>query len=374
MKMKAMLLLSVIACAVVISAGASEGEREVFGKWRIGVGAAFNSGVRANLCTRNMPVPSPSTLVGGRSRADAQQALENGEYDGGGFIKPDSDNDGIYTTNWQFPEGDRLDDGSFLLHNAYSECTLGEIVQAGGESDQDEMQYGVSLEFSRELWIHDENEEHRWGVDFAAAFSYFFQRDVYGAGGTLSRTDTRRDGDFQTPVNDPDAMFFYDNNLDSPRGGMYGYGAYDVMAGGPALKLSNIGSTTEAFTETTETVTRRFSASGDYRELEMLFMFRPWYEIKDWWRVFAQVGVGVSWGRFDSSFHSDGISAKEKSTQWDVYGVAGLGTVFRYDDWTLGIDFLGRFLRDDFEVDGKYVDGEIRRADWGFRVMLGYEF
>lgn len=373
--MKAMPLLFVFCVSVtVLSAAASEGEREVFGKWRIGVGAAFNCGVRANLRTRNMPAPSPSAFVEGRSRAEAQLASENGEYDGGGFIRPDSDNDGVYTTNWQFPEGDRLDDGSFLLHNRYSECTLGETAQTGGRSDQDEMQYGVSLELSRELWIHDENEVHRWGVDFAAAFSYFFQRDVYGAGGTLSRTDTRRDGDFQTPVNDPDAMFFYDNNLDSLQDGMYGYGAYDVMAGGPALKLSNVGLTTETFTETTETMTRRFSASGDYQELEMLFMFCPWYEITDWWRVYAEVGVGVSWGRFDASFSGNGISAKEKFSQWDCYGVAGLGTAFRYDDWTLGIDFFGRFWRDDLDVDGRYVSGSIERSDWGFRVMLGYEF
>ena len=373
--MKAMPLLFVFCASVtVLSAAASEGEREVFGKWRIGVGAAFNCGVRANLRTRNMPAPDPSAFVGGRSRAEAQQASENGEYDGGGFIRPDSDNDGVYTTNWQFPVGDRLDDGSFRLHNTYSECTRGETFLSGGESGQDEMQYGVSLELSRELWIHDENEEHRWGVDLAAAFSYFFQRDVYGTCGSLSRTDTRKDGDFQTSVNDSDAMFFYDNGLDSLQGGMYGHGAFDVMAGGPALKLSNVGLTTETFTETTETMTRRFSASGDYRELEMLFMFRPWYEITDWWRVFAQVGLGVSWGRFDTSFHSGGLSHDEDFSQWDCYGVAGLGTAFRYDDWTLGIDFLGRFWRDDLDVDGRYVSGSIERSDWGFRVMLGYEF
>ena len=368
-----------VACAgfAVLFASADEEERETFGKWHVGVGAAFNGGLRANLHTRNMPVPqmSASGLGGGRSWADAWDAANRREYDGGGFIRPDSDDDGRFTTNWKLPEGDYLGGGQFLLHNTYSEYEPGNVVRSGGNSSQDEIQYGVSVEFSRELWIHDEEDEHRWGVDFAAAFSYFFQRDVYRTHGAMSRADVAREGDIQTTVDDPDAMFLYDLELDSPALGMYGHGSYDVMEGGPSLEFGRIGRPQEVpASEKSYSASRGYAASGDYQELEMLFMFRPWYEITDWWRVFAEAGVGVSWGRFDSSFHGAGISHDEDFSQWDCYGVAGLGTAFRYDDWTLGVDFIGRFLRDDFDVDGKYVRGSIDRSDWGFRVMLGYSF
>ena len=54
--------------------------------------------------------------------------------------------------------------------------------------------------------------------------------------------------------------------------------------------------------------------------------------------------------------------------------MVGLGTAFRYGNWDLGVDFLARFLRRDFDVDGRYVKGTIERCPWGFRVMLGYSF
>lgn len=376
------LLAFAFACVVALSAVADEGARETFGKWRIGVGGAFNGGVDARLGVRNAPVPLPLSVPTAfpRSRDKALERAAGHVYDGvgdvDGFIRPDSEDDGVFTTNWKLPETAYRGEGEFLLDNAYSEILPGTDVQAGGDSSRDATQFGISAEVSRELWIHDENDEHRWGVDFAAAFSYFFKRGVYRTAGNMRRTDTLREGSIQTPVEDADAMFFYDMEWDSPVDGMYGYGNYDVMAGGPALQFAGIkdDEMSDVFADTLYSVSRGFSASGDYRELEMLFMFRPWYEITDWWRVFAQVGLGVSWGRFDTSFHSGGLSHDEDFSQWDCYGVAGLGTAFRYDDWTLGIDFLGRFLRDDLDVDGKYVKGSIERSNWGFRIMLGYEF
>ena len=93
-----------VACAgfAAFFAVAEEQERETFGKWHIGVGAAFNCGVSANLRARNMPSPLPSAsgLGWGRSRADALDAAKRREYDGGGFIRPDGDDDGVFTTNW----------------------------------------------------------------------------------------------------------------------------------------------------------------------------------------------------------------------------------------------------------------------------------
>ena len=57
--MRATSFLTVVCTGfAVLFAGAEEGERETFGKWRIGVGAAFNSQVRSNVGMRNLPVPS----------------------------------------------------------------------------------------------------------------------------------------------------------------------------------------------------------------------------------------------------------------------------------------------------------------------------
>lgn len=357
------------------SLAAEEQQRETFGKWRIGVGAAFNCGVRARVGMRNLPLPRPYSVPFGSSKADAWDRANAHVYDGGGFISPDSLDNGFATENWRLPVADYHGNGVFDLGNAYQEVLGSSFSRSVGDSSDAEMQYGLSVEVSRELWIHDENDEHRWGVDFAAAFSYFFRRDIYDAQGAVTRTDSVRDGDIRTPVDDPDAMWRYDHGLDLPTDGMYGHGNFDCDFSSPALGWDMISPSVDIGGPIRSIVSScGYNASGDYRELEMLFMLRPWYEIKDWWRVFGELGVGVSWGKFETSFDGGGIHADEDFAQWDCYGVAGLGTAFRYGHWDLGIDFLGRFWRDDLEVEGRYARGAIERADWGFRVMLSYSF
>ena len=365
----------VLVGAAMLATAAGEQERETFGKWRIGIGAAFNSRVSADLKMRNLPTPAGYRIPSGSSRADALARALARRYDGGGFIDDDSLDNGFDTENWKLPTTSYKGNGHFVLDNAYQEVVGSSVGHAYRDDSENRHQFGISAEISRELWIHDEEDEHRWGVDFAAAFSYFFARDIFDIRGSVTRTDTVRDGKIRTDVNDPDATFDYDQGWDSPVGGMYGYGNSTRTWVNPALGYAGIGDPYDVGGPTHAlSTTCRGAANGDYQELEMLFMFRPWYEITDWWRVFAQVGLGVSWGRFDTSFHSGGLSHDEDFSQWDCYGVAGLGTAFRYDDWTLGIDFLARFWRDDLDVNGRYVNGSIDRSDWGFRIMLGYEF
>jgi len=359
-----------LACSVC----AEDGDpRETFRKWRIAVGGALNMNVQSHLCVRNVPALAPGYFPGaGMTRQEALDASAARDFGANGYIRhedPSTDN-GWNTENWKLSDSDVAykGNGRFELDNDYQE-KRGSMF-GGGHSEHDELQFGLSVEVARELWIHDENDVRRWGVDFAAALSYFFQRNVYSSHGSVLN------GAVRTVVDDPDAMYKYGTGEDSAVGGMYGYGNAQATGFAPALTWSSISDPVDLAPGGPRAGLglHRYSASGDYRELEMLFMFRPWYEIKDWWRVYAQAGVGVCWGRFDGRFYGPGVSAREHSDGWDVYGVAGLGTMFRYGRYDLGIDFLWRFLRDDLDVDGRYLNGEIDRAEWVIRVMLGFEF
>jgi len=355
MDMKRLFMLGLAAVVAQVSFAGEEAD--AFGKWRIGVGGAFNGGVRARIGARNVPVREVYGIPSGVSKEAAKANAEARIYDGGGFIKEGADP--VMTTNWKAPvECVDVTTGEFNLYNAYQTIS----GPLSGHSSSDEYQYGVSIEVAREIWIHDEAEDHRWGVDFAVGFSYFFERDVYKASGMGQH------GRYVTNFTQPAAVDDYRTHDDEPVGGMYGHGVY-TGSSDPAIDLSGVGSPVD-----NHSGVYRCSASGDYRELEMLFTFRPWYEITDWWRVYGQIGVGVSWGEFDAKIYSDSASAHEDFDQWDVYGVAGIGTMFRYDRYDLSIDFIGRFFRDDLDVDGRYLSGDIERADWGFRVMLGFEF
>jgi len=348
--------------------------RGLFGKWRIALGAAFNGRISANVGARNIPVPAKYEVPVRRSKQSAWGRAKARTYDGGGYIAPDDLDNGFDTENWGFPVSDYQGNGKFVLNNSYEEV-IGSAVNIGRRDDSDsENQFGVSFEVSRGLYSSD-NPEHRWGVDLVAAFSYFFQRDAYRASGTVTRNDTVRDGKIQTEAVDPDAMYDYDNGWDSPVNGMYGYGNAVRSFVSPAFGWAGVGEPTDVGGPShVVSSSTGYNASGDYQELEMLFMLRPWYEITDWWRIFAEAGVGVSWGRFNTSFAGLGVSEDEDFSQWDCYGVAGLGTAFRYKDVDLAFDGLGRFLRDDLDVDGKHAKGTIDRADWGLRLMLGYSF
>jgi len=254
-----------------------------------------------------------------------------------------------------------------------------DVTHSQHDSSSDECQFGVAAELSRELWIHDEPTEDRWGLDFAAALSYFFERDIYKMRGEATRHDLVGNGYYKTTFDAKDTMYSYLEETDPEYknyavGGFYGADSA-IAQGHPAIIMDKITVTGPTYLDPVDrTSSNRYSARGDYRELEFLFMLRPWYELTDWWRVYGEVGVGVSWGRFDSRVSGVGVSHSEDFDQWDVYGVAGLGTVFRYGDFDISLDFIGRFLRDDMDIDGQFVDGHIERADWGLRLMVGYEF
>jgi len=348
--------------------------RDTFGKWRVSYGWHMNGPVGSDIRGRNLPAPAGYRVpAGSATRAGARADAEARRY-GDGYLGDSGD--GWGTRDWQLPEDAyERENSRFVLRNGYEEVASSRVSGGWTDDSSDPCQHGMSLEFSRELWAHDEAFEHRWGVDLAFAVSYFFGRDVFRAGGYSRRDDVVREGGFETVIDDPDdqTMYLYNNGYDRPSQGMYGHGAsYTDFS--PMILWDNVRDPRDAGGTRTVTSVNRFSASGDYRELEMLLMLRPWYEITDWWRVFGELGVGLSWGNFESDVYGSGLSFGEDFSQWDCYGVAGLGTMFRYGMFDLSVDFLGRFLRDDLDVDGRYLNGSIRRADWCFRVMVGVEF
>ena len=162
--------------------------------------------------------------------------------------------------------------------------------------------------------------------------------------------------------------------------GSWGAGTY--AGPGPVLDLNNGGvNITHSWGK--ETVTPYSSSGsiythGDYREIEMLFTFKPYYDITDWFRVIGTVGVGVSQAHFDfkssGSINGQGFSHNQSFDDWACYGVAGLGAMLHYSHVCLGFDFLERFLQEDIDINGKYVDGYIGRAPWMTKVYLGVEF
>lgn len=86
-------------------------------------------------------------------------------------------------------------------------------------------------------------------------------------------------------------------------------------------------------------------------------------------------GGTVSWSQFDFEYSAIGaggrLGSSEDFSEWRCYGVAGAGTMFRLGSFDLSIDFLGRFLNDDLDCNGKYCSGSIEMSDWLMRVMVG---
>ena len=361
---------------------------EVFdGGWRISVGGAYNAPVKVGL---NF---SPIRFSGGRvalpggypTRADAEKIAagtqvsdtrRNYTADGKVFVDTDdyrSAKGGMEAGTWnvQVPY-DSWDGDSFVLASAeYVEVRQvgsgrGELKLNG--SDESAMP-GVSVELSRNLY---HNKDYKFGVDIAFLFSYFFQTDLYKTK-SCAQSDLyeRKHGTIKSsisPVSGVREEMWRDSE------GYYGAGSYygpgpvfndPVMSAvdGPTTLISN---------------SSWFRARGDYRDLEMALALRPYYDILDWLRFYGTIGVAVSWSEFDLKVRYNGnngyLRYKRRYDDWDVHGIAGLGLLARWKDFTLGFDFMARFLQDDLSIHDRIVRGSLERSEWMFRCMLGYEF
>ena len=77
-----------------------------------------------------------------------------------------------------------------------------------------------------------------------------------------------------------------------------------------------------------------------------------------------------------SATGTDGSACRESgdADDWRVVGLLGGGFALHWYDFTLAGEVLWRFAGDDLDVRGRTVNGRVEHGNWGFRIMLGYEF
>ena len=381
--MKRICMLAALAMVGTVQA---EGWAIFDGGWRISAGGVYASPVKANLRFSPVRIPVPPA---GRSAAEAKALAEGNvnqftkdspnadvTYPNGARINPwDSArelNDFMYpgvdhfgqTWNARFP-ADALQGESFTLASYdYVEVSDAYSLREVGGSDDRSMP-GVNVELSRNLY---HNEEYNYGVDLAFAVSYFFSTDVFSMDRQYA-SGTVREGVYETymeaPVGAKDPEGWHD--------GWYGAGTYEGP--GPVFDLGTIG---VRHSGSERSIYGRIHADGDYSQLDLMLLGKPYYDVFDWLRVVGTVGLVVSRGEFsldETVVGSDFRQSRSKDySEWDVHGIAGLGLQLSYDDWSLGCDFYARFLDDPVDVHDSYVHGEIEQSDWLLKVSLGYRF
>lgn len=373
---------------VVVGLSASVVCASVFdGGWRVSVGAAYNaptkiglkfSPVRFNGGTVTPPVGYSSRAEAERIVAGKKVSATRRNYTADGKVFYDSSDyrkarGGLETGSWnvQVPY-DSWDGESFELASAeYVEVRkvadgCGELKLNG--TDEAAMP-GVSVELSRNLY---HNAEYNFGVDIAFLFSYFFRTDLY-KNQSYAQSDAYEVARGKSratvaPVSGVRESLWRDSE------GYYGAGSY--YGPGPLFNDPVISSSLGCSSLVQNNAW--FHASGNFRELEMVLALRPYYDVFEWLRIYGTIGAAVSWSEFDLrvSYVDNGSTSRYSRSydQWDVYGIAGLGAMARWKNFTLGFDFFGRFLQDDLGIRDRIVHGSIGRSPWMFRGMIGYEF
>lgn len=390
MNLKTVILVSALAASV--SAFADFGEWLSNG-WKVSAGAAYDPGV--SIRARSNPQEFyQSPFVAGDTRAAAEAKAKGvqvsptrKQYPNGAWI--DMDDPGIAgdmpgkTGYYMFPgrPGQNNLGSVFSLGSAsYSEVSVSG-ADAGSVSSYDTDRVGmpgIYVELAHDLYSDPENS---WGVDFAFGIQYFLRRDAWRADSSWASSSTVNEGTYESSIDTGDVYAGDDPNEDwNWRDGYYGSGepsddgfmGYAGPIDGGAVNVSSVHGTRSDFSSGS------LHSHADYYNLELLFTLKPYYDVTDWFRVVGTVGFAVSRQELDltTTLARDGAYRRyhREFSQWDVFGVAGLGAQFRYKDFTLGVDFIARFFDDDLAVDDPYVRGSVERSNWYLRVGLGYEF
>ena len=355
--------LAIAASAATFAAAAAEGDgfnTDFFGGWRFTAGGAMNANIRSKLRLRQGHVGQAGLArTESQGRGDAYRIGEGRvNFPNGGFIDPNSSAAASGGTwNWHLPAGALDAGGTYSIVDYYSGLSG---LDCGTKDD--DYAAGFSFGLDREIG--------RWGdagVDFGTVFSFFRKSDMVKAGGFSSNSS----GSYVTDVSfNPDIIF--DPWAQNPDGS-YGAGTFDGP--GPVLDLDGGDVSVSHRWANESTLSSPLRMRGDYEELEMIFALKPWYDLTDWFRVQATLGAAVS--RAHLKFGVSGTSpstSHQRFDEWSVYGVGGLGGMFRFEDFCLGFDFIARFLDNAMKIDGRDVHGTIDRGGWFFRVYVGYEF
>lgn len=377
-------LIFIAAVATLLPAFAGWNLNLVSG-WRIVGGANCNSGLKTDLSVNGARAMSAMPVVVrpvGASKAEAEAAASaigaGGRVDlpNGGFIDPDYAGMATlpdYTWNWHAPAG-AYSSGKMNFDYDYVEATsvgAGNLVDSSS-SDCDVP--GFTIEIQRNI-----GQWGDFGLDVGFGFSYFKKNDVFKSSGEVyRRVDTTENGTYTSSVEMDQTMADWAQNPD----GSYGSGTYDgpgallpLLIGGQSAfsfssKINSISTTTHSM---------HLDSSADYEEVELTLSVKPYYDVVEWFRVVGTLGVVVSRGKLDfemmalsggKSVYSD----SERFSQWDCYGVAGMGGMFHYASMCVGFDFLARFLDREIDIDGRNVSGSVERSPWMFRVYAGFDF
>ena len=375
---------AVIACVALAAFQSGFADEEASrAAWRFTAGPAMGGHLKSSLQLRSDRIAPALDFApyarGGVSRRSVQTV---GDKIGSGRI--DVSEDGVYfidpndyagvpgeTVNWRLP-AESFHRDSFSVENAYYESSHSSSTYPLRDTDKFE-DVGLSLSLERELWGNG-----RFGVDLGLMFSWFEKDDAFELSGTVaSASATSKAGRYVTEIA-MDAEVVSDPWFAPNEDGSYGSGSF--YGPGPLMSLGeNVSRHWTTDSSRSKSASLLVKSSGDYDSEELALLVRPWFDVTDWFRLVGSVGVGVSRAAFD--FTIDGYSNgkrpyhdSEKFDDWDVYGLAGAGLLFHYDGYCLGCDFFARFFDDDLDVDGRSVQGEIRREEWTLRAYLGYEF
>ena len=391
-------LMAAAAAFATSVAGAAEGGAIFDGGWRLTVGAAYDSGVKSNL--RFMPTPHYDSPLAGLPRKapgadgsgverkpDGSSVFPSGAwYNPNDPAYPGTPDDPGKTRYYGFPKASWNGDDTFTLGSSsfgeYSE-TVTDWRSLIRDCDCEAEMPGIVAELSRNLY-HD--AERGWGVDLALDFQYFRRNRVVECSSRyLEGSSTYRSGSSQAVADlsaDGGASEWMLARMESM--GYYGYGSYDdyvrdPYGGASPISLGDITMRPGPVSTLSHSSFGGFHARGDYENFEFILLARPYYDVFEWLRLNAMVGLVVSRQDLDFSMWRAGGNAVTGRTnrdfsQWDVYGIAGAGLMLYYRDFTLGCDFMARFLDREMDIDDQWVRGTVERGRWLFRVTVGYEF
>lgn len=355
--------------------------------WRVVGGANYNAGLKTDLSVsgaRALPHMPATTTPSGATKAEAEAAsksiLDGRRVDlpNGGYIDPDYAGRDVlsdYTWNWHVPAG-TYSSGSMSYSYDYVESSYVGSGALAGRSSADRELPGFTAEIQRNL-----GQWGNFGLDVGLVFSFFKRNDVYKSSCKVYRTDSVESGSYVSTVSSPDLDDDWWSQARNPDGS-YGAGTYDGP--GAMLPLSIGGQSTFSFSGRINDISRTtrsvlLDSSADYEEVELEVAAKPFYDVTEWFRVVGTLGVAVSRGQLDfgmtATFDGGRIdSDSERFSQWDCYGIGGLGGMFHHGCTCLGFDFLARFLDRDIDIDGRSVSGSVGRSPWMFRVYAGFEF
>jgi len=356
--------------------------------WRVVGGANYNAGLKTDLNVsgvRALPYMSAFNPPAGATRSEAEaasKAILNGQrvdLPNGGYIDPDYTGKDFfpdYTWNWHVPAGG-YSSGTMSYNYDYVESSSVSTGSLIDHSSTDRDLPGFTVEIQRNL-----GQWGNFGLDMGFGFNYFKRNDVYKSSGEVyCRTDSIESGSYVSTVSSSDLDDDWRSQAQNPDGS-YGVGTFDGP--GAMLPLSNGGQNAFSFSSKINNISRSthsmyLDSSADYEEIELTITAKPYYDITEWFRVVGTLGAAVSRGQldFDMMAMSDGqriYSDSKRFSQWDCYGIGGLGGMFHHWHMCLGFDFLARFFDRDIDIDGRNVSGSVERCPWMFRIYAGFEF